>query len=122
MIKTLYDIPFSSGLLLSSPLLNTLPGRQYSLDCDYENEENGDTIRIKFLFTDVVAFKCTYKQAVDIFLIKNAYEKLVELEQSQWKSEVLGRLSKEQEEYKHFAICFDDGPSYEFICKSYGLA
>ena len=117
MIKILHDIPFSSGLLLLSPILTILPGRQYSLDCDYENEENGETVQIKTLFTDIVAFKCTYLYALDVFLIKNAYEKIVELEQSEWKSEVLNRLAKEREAYKHLAIVFDDGPCYEFICK-----
>lgn len=89
--------------------------RSCSLEFDYEI---GDEIRqCALTFSNVVSFRCTYHPALTIEMIKTSYDTLIELKNSEW----LLLVRKEMKncgfhfEVRHFRICFDDGPCYEFL-------
>ena len=90
--------------------------------CEYEAQ--GDRfISVKLLLDGVEAFKCTYKDACTPEMIRNSYDKLVDVGSSEWLRNVQDQLSSggshNVADLKHLTIYFDDGPSYEFICRAF---
>ncbi len=120
MEKIFWELPVPSGSFLKSEKFEILPKRVCSLELSYE--ESDDTVSSTLiLFEDVEAFKCTYFRSCSVELIRLAYEKIVDLNNTNWLKEIRDNLEKSKIEatsLKHYAIYFDDGPLYEFICKS----
>jgi hypothetical protein len=74
------------------------------------------------VFGGVEAFRCTYYKAVSVDIIKDAYDKVVDLEMTDWLSEIVDRLTFARQSnsgLRHLVVYFDDGPCYEFICKEF---
>lgn len=94
--------------------------RVCSLDIKLEDAE-GRSISLLLRFSEVVAFKCTYLPALTEDMIK-AYNALVDL-QTPWLEEasLLAEDFGESGPKRHFRICFEDGPCYEFKCKDFSV-
>jgi hypothetical protein len=98
-----------------------LPKRKCSLEYSYEDEQDSLIIFEKLIFDDVESFKCTHYKACSLKMIK-AYCKVVVIGESVWLAEIKQNLSQAKvkaENLKHLRIYFDEGPCYEFICKSF---
>lgn len=121
MTEILYTLPTPSTAL-SRCSLEKLPKRACAVLCEYE-DDSGGTIELQLLFEGVEAFKCTYLGACTVEMIRNAYDKVVDVGSSEWLSSVQGQLisygSQSVDKLKHLMIYFDDGPCYEFICCSF---
>lgn len=86
--------------------------RTASLQFSYEDSD--DLIRrCELKFIGIESFKCTYMTSLSVEMINSAYDRLIEIPDSPWIKELKARTEKP---LKHFRICFDDGPCYEFIC------
>ncbi len=73
------------------------------------------------VFQGVEAFKCTYYRARDASMLE-AYDKLVDRGPSGWLEELCANLRKnggEAQGLVHLMIGFDDGPTYEVVCRSF---
>lgn len=92
--------------------------------CEYEDDTDV-VVSIKLLFDGVEAFKCTYQDACTLEMIKNSYDKVVDVGSSEWLTSVQGQLfsfgSQRVDELTHLMIYFDDGPCYEFICRAFRI-
>ncbi len=98
-----------------------LPKRKCSLGYYYEGKDDNSAVYEKLIFDGVESFKCTYYKACSIDMIE-AYCKVIDVGKSSWLSEVKKNLSEARENsesLKHLRIYFDDGPCYEFICRSF---
>lgn len=87
----------------------------------YNNEDDPDVF--KLIFTGVQAFKCTYFHAC-IPHEMNAYDRLVDLGDTEWLLSIKKQLAKHSDktdDLRHLRIDFDDGPNYEFICRSFSV-
>ena len=107
--------------LFHSPTFAILPKRECQITIEYEGEE-GDHERKALQFSGCESFRCTYMNALSPEQIKAAYGKVVSIPESAWLSEIVARLSQahvESMSLRHFMICFDDGPCYEFICRKF---
>jgi hypothetical protein len=122
MAEPLWTLPVPSTALFHGVVFQKLLGRTCSLSCDYEDEDEDDkVVSLQLLFDGVEAFKCTYYRACSLEMIE-AYDKLTDLGCTEWLNDVKMQLDDSGEdtsELRHLTIYFDDGPCYEFICRSF---
>lgn len=120
MTTTLWDLPVPSTALLDlGPVFEVCPRRLVAFRMAYEVAEGEREIT---LFLDgVEAYKVTrYRARSDAMLV--AYDKLVDMGESEWLNEVRGTLARHGGDptgLVHLMINFDDGPCYEFICRTH---
>lgn len=119
--KILWTLLVPSSGLEKGPALEVWR-RRCTINCEYEKDD-GDTGTIRLLFQDVQAFKCTYLFGVEAEFITLAYDKVVDVGESDWlktlKENVASYPDTSPEELRHLIIFFDDGPGYEFVCRSF---
>ena len=91
----------------------------------YIEDEFGDR-KQSLVFFGVQAYKFTHLAALSVEMIEIAYGRLVDLIDSAWLEEVSRRATKYYNlrnrvtsPLRHLAICFDDGPYFEFICEGF---
>jgi hypothetical protein len=121
MSQILWTLPIPSTALLRSPTFQVSLGRSCALSCEYE-DENDEVVSLKLLFEGVEAFKCTYYRACSVEMINTAYDKVVDVGSTEWKSKIKERLISSNQDVmglKHLMVYFDDGPCYEFICENF---
>ena len=115
MPEVVWKLPFpSSGL--SRVAFQKLAGRSCALACG-----DGESSPVRIVFEGVEAFKCTYQNACTVEMVET-YDRLSDLGRTWWLDSVRQRLSgfvEDVESLRHLMIYFDDGPCYEFICRSF---
>lgn len=120
-MMTQWTLPVpSTALLDGGAVFEKRLGREVGLRFSYESED--DVRRTSaVVFQGVEAFKCTYYRARDASMLE-AYDKLVDRGPSAWLEELCANLRKnggEAEGLVHLMIGFDDGPTYEVVCRSF---
>ncbi len=122
MACTLWTLPIASSALLGGVAFQKLGGRSCALLCEYE-DDNDLIVSLKLLFDGIEAFRCTYHGACTAEMISTAYDKVVDAGSTAWLAAIREQLvsygSQNVSELKHLMIYFDDGPCYEFICRSF---
>jgi hypothetical protein len=121
MPTELWKLPVPATSLVNGPDFNVLPRRQCEISFHIEGNE-AELTRVWLLFNDVEAFKCTYLTSCSAEMFNAAYGKLVRLGATPWLTELLRTYGKSKlpgEELQHLMICFDDGPCYEIVCRSF---
>jgi hypothetical protein len=121
MAQTVWTLPVTSTALLSEPAFHQLIGRTCELASEYEDDDD-NVVCLKMLFEGVEAFKCTYDRAVTVEMIETGYDQLADLGSTEWLTQIESRLVRSREDatgLRHLMIYFDDGPCYEFICRSF---
>lgn len=116
-MKTIFSLPVASTSLEKEPIFSMHNGRTCSLEYSYQDGEAFRNERLNF--EGVEAFRCVYYAAVDLELV-STYDKVSDLGDTNWLQRIVSNLSSagmESVGLKHLAIFFDDGPSYEFICR-----
>jgi len=120
MAQTVWMLPVPSTALFSDAAFHQLMGRTCALASEYEDDDN--VVSLKMLFEGVEAFKCTYYRACTIEMIETAYDQVADLGPTEWLTQIESQLVSSRENAKglrHLMIYFDDGPCYEFICRSF---
>lgn len=123
MNKIIFTLPVPSTALYESPEFQKRLGRECALVCDYE-EETGTIITLTIIFENVEAYKATYYRACDLEIVRNAYDRIIDCGITTWLKGIQNNLAingSENPDLSHFAIYFDDGPAYEFICKNFRI-
>lgn len=120
-----WEIPVPSTSFVSGPELRS--GQTSVLSWTYEGDSEfvrppmEGMIHQELVFEGVIAYKCTYNLFCEADLIKRAYNKLVDLGDTEWLAEVRAGSQGLREEHaplRHLVIFFDEGPCYEFICET----
>ena len=118
MPTELFKLPFpSSGR--SHEEFRELDGRQCLLACHYAADGSK---AVNLLFDGIEAYKGTLYRACTVEMIRVANDRVVDLGPTPWLEEVSTQLSKHGEDnsgLRHLMFYFDDGPCYEFICRSF---
>jgi hypothetical protein len=118
MSRLVWALPVPSTSLMQAPILHRLPNRTSRLILIREAASADGYARIDLTFTGVVATTCAYADALPPEA-SDAYDKLVLFEQSTLLArtgEALRRRGRDVGALLHYAIAFDDGPYYEFVC------
>lgn len=121
MSKELFRLSVPCTSLLKDPSFDMLTGRKCRISYEYESEKEGFLVAEQILFDGIESYKCTYYIACDIEMIE-AYGRILEVGTSPWLGHIIHNLSQanwNSEGLKHLRIFFDDGPCYEFICRSF---
>jgi hypothetical protein len=110
----------STALLEGGPVFEKCLGREVGIRFSYEGK---DDVRQsgRIVFQGVEAFKCTYYRARDASMLE-AYDKLIDRGPSPWLEELRANLKKnggDATALVHMMITFDDGPTYEIVCRSF---
>lgn len=118
-VKWTLPVP-STALLDGGPVFEKRLGREVALRLSYEGED--DALHTSaIVFQGVEAFKCTYYRARDTLML-DAYDRLVDRGLSAWLEEVHANLKKnggDPHKLVHLMISFDDGPTYEIVCRDF---
>ncbi len=112
----------STALLDGGPVFEKRLGREVGLRFSYEGKDYARRSGA-VVFEGVEAFKCTYYRAGDPSMLE-AYDKLVDWGSSAWLEEVRSNLKRNGGEPKglvHLMLGFDDGPTYEVVCRSFRI-
>jgi hypothetical protein len=122
MAEVKWTLPVPSTALLEGPSFEMRLGREAALSYSYEGP---DDLRCPeaVVFQGVEAFKCTYYRARDPSMLV-AYDRLVDRGTTAWLEEVRANLAKNAGDATglvHLMINFDDGPAYEFVCRSFRI-
>jgi hypothetical protein len=120
MSEPLWKLPVPASALLRSPVFAPLAKRQCELSFHIERDDG--EARVRLLFEEVEAYKCTYLTSCSVEMFNAAYGKLVKLGATAWLAEVMkvySKASQAPKDLQHMMICFDDGPCYEFVCVSF---
>jgi hypothetical protein len=123
MTQIIWKTPVPSTAFFQGVNFTMLLGRKVSLEYSYEDKDDSLIVFEKIIFGGVEGFKCTYYNACSLEMI-DAYDKVVSLENSDWLNGIQNNLTKSEISplnLKHLRIYFDDGPCYEFICKSFEI-
>ncbi|MCB1024490.1 MAG: hypothetical protein KDB79_08870 [Acidobacteria bacterium] len=119
-----YTLPVASTAFFNSPKFSIEGGRKCVLEASHEGDEFGNAKKLIIRFTNVEAFKCTYFLAIEHRMVNIAYDRLVDLGDSDWLRELTGNLRQNEADTPalfHLAIFFDDGPLYDFICGGFDV-
>ena len=112
----------STALLGSGAVFEIRSKRDVAIRFAYEAKDDS-RLEEALVFHGVEAFKCIYYLARGEFARK-AYDKLVDCGRTAWLDEIsenLRRNAGSPEGLLHLMINFDDGPAYEFLCRSYSV-
>lgn len=122
-MKTLWTLPVASTALLGTgPALEMRLRRDVALSFAYEGQAD-EIHTTSVVFQGVEAFKCTYLLARDKSVLA-AYDRVVDAGSSPWLEElrrVLDANGADTSGLLHLMIDFDDGPTYEFVCRSFRI-
>ncbi|WP_337271240.1 hypothetical protein [Oryzifoliimicrobium ureilyticus] len=118
-MEVVWTFPNAPTSLYEGPFLKNEGGREFSLTFSFENEK-GEIDEKAFRFQNVWAYKCNFLYALDRDLMKLSYGKLVLLDKAGWLAEIgyqEGQFGSSSAKLKAFAVTFDDGPTYQFLCE-----
>lgn len=121
MNEIVWETSVPSTAFFKDVKFSMLLGRKCSLEYSYEGEEDNSVIFETLIFDGVESFKCTYYRACSLEMME-AYNKVVDIGNSYWLAEIKHNLLNAEvdcEGLKHLRIYFDDGPCYEFICRTF---
>jgi len=120
MSMILWDLPVASTALLDAgPVLEVRPRRLIALRMAFEviDGEREATL----LFEGVEAYRVTHYRARSDAMLA-AYDRLIDLGASEWLADVREALithGGDATGLAHLQINFDDGPCFEFICRTH---
>jgi hypothetical protein len=117
MNEALWKLPFPSSER-DSLKFQKLPGRSCALICSAI--EQGI---FQIIFEGVESFKCTYHHACTVEMIQT-YDTLSDMGYTDWLRSIKEQLLSVGDGghgLRHLMMYFDDGPCYEFICRSFTI-
>jgi hypothetical protein len=119
--EELYKTKVPSTAFMHSPRFAKELGRRCSLSFSYESDDTAFETCERIVFDGVEAFKCTYYTANSLEVF-DAYDRILKIISSPWLKEIKNNLTQARADTTslvHLRIFFDDGPCYEFICRSF---
>ena len=121
MPKEIYSLPIPSSWI-GSPKFFARPKRLCEIVCENREVEKSEIKQVSLKFNNCWAVKFTYYVANDAELISLTYDKVVDFGATDWLLKIKSNIAINKvqiEQIRHFAIFFDDGPLYEFVCESF---
>jgi hypothetical protein len=75
----------------------------------------------ELVFSEVVHYRTTYMPALRADVIREAYDRVVDVGTSPELLEVVAAMeaNRRTTEVRHYRVCFDDGPCFDFIAAAF---
>lgn len=119
-MKTIvWQSPVPSTAFLRGVRVDLRPNRQVALVFEFEDDDGRRSSEA--VFSEVAHYRTTCLPALTADMIRDAYDRVVDLGDSQElratkaAMEANGRAPN----VRHFRICFDDGPCFDFMATSF---
>jgi hypothetical protein len=125
--RVLYTLPEASTSFLKAPSLQRIAAvfrkSPAKLTISYRVKSGEETSTENLQFIEPLAHSVYSLFTVPEFA-SIAYDKVVELEDSDWLKEVRARIESRPSmistsDLRHLAVMFDNGPYYDFICRDF---
>jgi hypothetical protein len=122
MSNIVWQSPAPSSGFLRGVDLQIRPQREAVLIFEFEDDVE-EMRTAELIFKDVVHYRTTYMVALRAELIQQAYDRLVDLPESTELRKIIEatKANGQGSDYRHYRICFDDGPCFDFICRSFAF-
>jgi hypothetical protein len=121
MSQLIWTLPLPSTAVAVHPTLKQLPRREVELSFALQKEEDEEPQQFRLRFSGVESFKWTYLTSCSEEMIKSAYDKLIDCENTDWLQEckkISARVGSGLKALRHYRIFFDEGPCLEVIGES----
>jgi hypothetical protein len=120
----LWKSPVPSTGFINGVELKFLSKRECKLTFQYEDEQTDDLQTLVITFLNTVSFLCTYLPGLTADMLETSYDKLIDLEDSDWLKKTTESMQNSRFNFKirHLRICFDNGPCYEFLCEDFQIS
>ena len=120
MSNIVWQSPVPSSGFLRGVDLQTRPQREIVLGFEFEDADE-EMRTAELSFKNVVHYRTTYLAALRADTINQAYDRLVDVSESTELREVIAvtEANGKGSNYRHYRVCFDDGPCFDFICRSF---
>jgi hypothetical protein len=119
MKNVLWRMPVCSSGLTGVSGFRQIARRECLLVIATKENDGGD---LQIIFEGVEAYRATYYNARSLEMVRASYDELVDLGDTDWLHEINKRMTPgidRSGKLYNLLINFDDGPCYEFICRSY---
>ena len=120
MITTVWKSPVPSTAYLTGVDVQIGIGREIALIFEFEGA--GGTVRKGGIsFQDVVSHRTTYLHAIRAEVFEQAYDQVVDMGSSPELRDLFDvlRANGRCTEVRHYQICFDDGPCFDFFARAF---
>ena len=118
-MQTLWEMPFPSSSLAGGEIsCETRRGDKLEIIIQVSEKKS-----IRLGFHDVYSVRCTFEMACTGEMI-DAYDQVVDVGKSDFLEAVVAQMQKREgvdatSGIRHLRVYFDDGPCFEFICRSF---
>lgn len=120
MSAIIWKSPTPSSGFLKGITVQLRPRREIALTFEFE-DANEEMCSGELVFSDVVHYRTTYMAGLRAEVIREAYDQVVDVGDSSELLEVLDamRANGRSAEVRHYRVCFDDGPCFDFIAGAF---
>jgi hypothetical protein len=120
MSNPLWESPVPSSGFLRGVSVQLRPRREIALTFEFE-DANEEMHSGELVFSEVVHYRTTYMAALRADAIREAYDRVVDVGASPELHEVAAAMqaNRRSAEVRHYRVCFDDGPCFDFIAASF---
>lgn len=117
--SVLWRSPVPSSGFLKGASLSHRPRREIAITFEYEAK--GKMRKGELCFRGVVHYRTTYLWALRADVIDEAYDQVIDMGDSGELADITAalRANRRQVDVRHFRLCFDDGPAFDFIASSF---
>jgi hypothetical protein len=120
MSNVIWRSPGPSSGYFKGVSVKLRPKREVAITFEFEDAE--DKMRSgELIFRNVVHYRTTYLPAIRADVFREAYDQVVDLGNTGVLGEITSVLRANQRptQVRHFQVCFDDGPAFDFIASSF---
>lgn len=120
MNNIIWQSPSPSSSFLSGVSVQLRLRREIALAFEFEGEDE-EIHRGELVFSNVVHYRTTYLSALQADIIRESYDKVVDVGVSPELLEVVSAMQANgrSADVRHYRICFDDGPCFDFIASAF---
>jgi hypothetical protein len=118
-----WKLPVPSTGVVTEPHIEVRLGRVVGIAFTYESPVDGTLRACELVLDGVEAYKVTYFKARGE-ATSAAYDEMIDCGATEWLRENRENLRAnggDSKGLRHLMINFDDGPAYEFICRSFAV-
>jgi hypothetical protein len=120
MSHIIWRSPSPSSGYYRGPTVELRPKREIAITFEFADADD-KMRRGELIFRNVVHYRTTYLWALTADMIHDAYDRVVDMGRTRELAEIKSamRANQRQDDVRHFRLCFDDGPAFDFIAASF---
>src|SRR5882724_8627845 len=98
--KVVWNSPAPSSGFLNDAEFKELHKRECQVSFRYEDDQTQSIRHVILSFINIAAFRCTYLPALSVEMIETSYDKLIDIESSDWLTEAVESMKSSGFDYR----------------------